>query len=122
MKFLSLLAILLSVLLCPQLTWAKGQTVSLTIPTMDCATCPITIKAALMRVPGVSSAKVNAGLCESDAILENLAGRSIKTFCLIVYVKGFVIQGQAQRSGYRHPLSPNYVNYAVRFRVARDLP
>ena len=26
------------------------------------------------------------------------------------------------RSGYRHPLSPNYVNYAVGFRVARDLP
>jgi formylglycine-generating enzyme required for sulfatase activity len=25
------------------------------------------------------------------------------------------------RSGYRHPLSPNYVNYAVGFRVARDL-
>jgi len=25
-------------------------------------------------------------------------------------------------SGYRHPLSPNYVNYAVGFRVTRDLP
>ena len=26
------------------------------------------------------------------------------------------------RSGYRHPLSANYVNYAVGFRIARDLP
>ena len=71
MKFLSLLAILLSVLLCPQLTWAKGQTVSLTIPTMDCATCPITIKAALMRVPGVSSAKVSYARREAVVVFDN---------------------------------------------------
>jgi mercuric ion binding protein len=38
---------------------AKQQTVSLNVPTMDCATCPITIKAALTKVPGVSKVKVS---------------------------------------------------------------
>ena len=40
------------------LTLAKTQKVVLNIPTMDCATCPITIKTALKKVPGVSCAKV----------------------------------------------------------------
>ena len=39
--------------------FAKQQTVSLNVPTMDCATCPITIKAALTKVPGVSKVKVS---------------------------------------------------------------
>ncbi|WP_296948042.1 mercury resistance system periplasmic binding protein MerP [uncultured Massilia sp.] len=38
---------------------AKSQTVALNVPTMDCATCPITIKAALNKVPGVSKVKVS---------------------------------------------------------------
>jgi mercuric ion binding protein len=38
---------------------AKQQTVQLTVPTMDCATCPITIKAALTKVPGVAKVKVS---------------------------------------------------------------
>ena len=38
---------------------ARQQTVQLTVPTMDCATCPITIKAALSKVPGVSKVKVS---------------------------------------------------------------
>ena len=38
---------------------AKTQKIALNIPTMDCATCPITIKAALVKVPGVSNAKVS---------------------------------------------------------------
>jgi mercuric ion binding protein len=39
--------------------FAKQQTVSLNVPTMDCATCPITIKTALAKVPGVSKVKVS---------------------------------------------------------------
>lgn len=51
---------LLGALLCASpLALAKVQKVSLTVPTMDCATCPITIKAALTKVPGVTSAKVS---------------------------------------------------------------
>ena len=38
---------------------AAPQQVTLTIPTMDCATCPLTIKVALMKVPGVSRAVVS---------------------------------------------------------------
>ena len=33
--------------------------VTLTVPTMDCATCPVTIKVALLKVPGVTRAVVS---------------------------------------------------------------
>ncbi len=38
---------------------AGVRTVELTVPTMDCDTCPITIRVALMKVPGVKSAVVS---------------------------------------------------------------
>lgn len=38
---------------------AAEQTVVLNIPTMDCATCPLTIKMALLKVKGVSRADVS---------------------------------------------------------------
>jgi mercuric ion binding protein len=38
---------------------AAPRQVTLTVPTMDCATCPITIKAALLKVPGVTRAQVS---------------------------------------------------------------
>ena len=38
---------------------AATRRVTLTVPTMDCATCPVTIKVALMKVPGVSKAVVS---------------------------------------------------------------
>jgi mercuric ion binding protein len=53
------LPIVAALLLAPGLALAKPQTVSLNIPTMDCATCPITIKAALVKIPGVSKVKVS---------------------------------------------------------------
>lgn len=37
--------------------WAAQQSVTLSVPAMDCASCPITIKAALSRVPGVLAVK-----------------------------------------------------------------
>jgi mercuric ion binding protein len=55
MKALSIAALLLA----PALAFARPQTVSLNIPTMDCSTCPITIKAALVKIPGVSKVKVS---------------------------------------------------------------
>lgn len=39
--------------------WAATQAVKLSVPTMDCAACPFTIKKALMKVPGVSKAEVS---------------------------------------------------------------
>jgi len=52
-------ALMSAVLIMPALATAEPQKITLTIPTMDCATCPITIKTALMRTPGVVSAKVS---------------------------------------------------------------
>ena len=40
-------------------SWAAVQTVTLSVPTMDCPVCPITVKKALTRVDGVSKAEVN---------------------------------------------------------------
>lgn len=39
--------------------WAATQTVTLSVPGMTCAACPITVKKALTRVDGVSKAEVN---------------------------------------------------------------
>ena len=40
-------------------THAATKQVTLTVPTMDCDTCPITIRVSLMKVPGVSRAVVS---------------------------------------------------------------
>lgn len=39
--------------------FAKQQTVTLDLPTMNCATCPYTVRMALNRVDGVSKADVS---------------------------------------------------------------
>lgn len=42
-----------------QPVWAAPKTVALSIPGMSCAACPVTIKIALNRVPGVTATTVN---------------------------------------------------------------
>ncbi|MCX7239077.1 MAG: mercury resistance system periplasmic binding protein MerP [Burkholderiales bacterium] len=49
----------LAVLLGVGAAQAAIQRVTLTVPTMDCETCPLTIKVALLKVPGVSRAVVS---------------------------------------------------------------
>ena len=39
--------------------WAATQTVTLSIPGMSCAACPITVKKAISKVDGVSKTDVN---------------------------------------------------------------
>jgi mercuric ion binding protein len=39
--------------------WAATQTVTLVVPGMTCAACPITVKKALSKVEGVSKTDVN---------------------------------------------------------------
>ena len=39
--------------------WAAPQTVKLSVPGMTCAACPITVKAALNKVDGVSHVDVS---------------------------------------------------------------
>jgi len=58
-RTLALLALAAAQFALVPLASAKQQTVQLTVPTMDCATCPITIKTALSKVPGVSKVKVS---------------------------------------------------------------
>lgn len=47
-------SLLLACALCAALpAWSAEKTATLAIPNMNCATCPITIKLALTRFPGV---------------------------------------------------------------------
>lgn len=63
---------LLAALLClPPLALAKSQTVALNVPTMDCATCPLTIKAALLKVPGVKRATVSYQRREAVVVFDD---------------------------------------------------
>ena len=45
--------------------WAATKTVTLSVPSMTCATCPITVKKALTKVPGVG--KIDVSLERSEA-------------------------------------------------------
>ena len=54
------LALLLAALTAASSTFAAGiRTATLDVANMDCAVCPITVRKALERVPGVDSAKVD---------------------------------------------------------------
>lgn len=48
---------LLAVMTTP--VWAVPRTVTLAVPSMDCPVCPITVKKALSKVPGVTQAEVS---------------------------------------------------------------
>lgn len=50
---------LASILVTAAPAWAAVQTVTLSVPTMNCPVCPITVKTALTNVAGVSKAEVN---------------------------------------------------------------
>lgn len=50
--------LVLAAFLTPQV-WAGSMTVTLSVPSMYCAVCPITVKKALSKVPGVSQIAVN---------------------------------------------------------------
>jgi len=52
MKKLAALVALAATLATP--AWAAVQTVTLSVPGMTCAACPITVKKALTKVGGVS--------------------------------------------------------------------
>lgn len=39
--------------------WAAPKTTLLSVPGMNCAACPVTVKLALTKTPGVAKAEVN---------------------------------------------------------------
>ncbi|HEY8036837.1 MAG TPA: mercury resistance system periplasmic binding protein MerP [Methylobacter sp.] len=51
--------VILMTLAVNQPVWAAPRTVTLAIPGMTCAACPITLKIALNRVTGVTATTVN---------------------------------------------------------------
>lgn len=65
-KACSVLAFALTATL-PLPALATQQTVVLSVPTMNCAACPITVRAALSKVPGVE--KVKATLEPPEAVV-----------------------------------------------------
>lgn len=57
MKNLSIFVALVAACTAP--AGAAPQTVTLSVPGMTCAACPITVKMALNKVPGVSKSEVS---------------------------------------------------------------
>lgn len=55
----TLLSVVATLLLLSSPAWAATKTLTLTVSNMTCVTCPITVKKALTKVPGVSAAKVD---------------------------------------------------------------
>ncbi len=63
----SLLAAAAALLLLAGPAWAAPKTVTLAVPGMTCATCPITVKKALTKVAGVT--KVDVDLDNLQAVV-----------------------------------------------------
>ena len=57
MKILSILFLALTFIAAPAI--AADQTVTLAVPDMNCAVCPITVKKALHKVEGVKTVQVD---------------------------------------------------------------
>ena len=65
-----LLACALAMTLAPSVH-AASKIARLSIPSMTCPVCPITVKKALMKVPGVSEAKVDFDTREASVIFDD---------------------------------------------------
>ncbi|MDD5375565.1 mercury resistance system periplasmic binding protein MerP [Acidithiobacillus sp.] len=57
MKKFAILLVLSAALSAP--AWAATETVTLSIPGMTCGACPITVRTALQRVPGVEKVGID---------------------------------------------------------------
>ena len=66
MKLLRCAVLAVMVALASSAAWAM-KTVTLSVPDMSCSTCPIQVKKALSRVPGVSDA--SASLEKKEAVV-----------------------------------------------------
>ena len=52
--------------------WAAVQTVTLAVPDMNCAACPITVKKALSKVSGVSKTDLNLDRREAKVTFDDV--------------------------------------------------
>jgi mercuric ion binding protein len=55
--------------------WAGPQTVTLSVPGMTCAACPITVKKALSKVDGVARIEVNLDKREAVVTFDDVKTR-----------------------------------------------
>ena len=51
--------------------WAAQQSVTLSVPGMTCATCPITVKKALTQIDGVIGVKSNLAKRETTVVFDD---------------------------------------------------
>jgi mercuric ion binding protein len=51
--------------------WAAPQTVTLAVSKMTCAACPITVKKALSRVPGVTEVSVSYETKQATVVFDD---------------------------------------------------
>jgi periplasmic mercuric ion binding protein len=51
--------------------WAVTQAVTLSVPGMNCATCPITVKKALNQVSGVNKIEINLNKREAKVTFDD---------------------------------------------------
>ena len=51
--------------------WAATQTITLSVPDMNCATCPITVKKSLTKVSGVSKIEVSLDRREAKVAFDD---------------------------------------------------
>jgi|GEM_PF-217599 len=57
---------------CAAPLWATTQTVTLSLPDMNCAACPITVKKALTKVSGVGKIDVNLNRREAKVTFDDV--------------------------------------------------
>lgn len=57
---------------CAAPLWATTQTVTLSLPDMNCAACPITVKKALTQVSGVSKIEVSLDRREANVTFDDI--------------------------------------------------
>lgn len=68
--------------------WAATQTVTLLVPGMTCPVCPITVKKALNKVPGVEKIDVKLSKKEVNVTFDN-AKTSVRAITLATKDAGY---------------------------------
>ncbi|MDP2818864.1 MAG: mercury resistance system periplasmic binding protein MerP [Polaromonas sp.] len=69
MKHLMALSVFLAASVNP--VWGTPQTVTLSVPGMTCSACPITVKVALSKTPGVEKAEVSYEKRQARVVFDN---------------------------------------------------
>lgn len=66
-----LIAVFVAMALTASTAFAEGlRTVTLDVTNMDCAVCPITVRKALEKVPGVATTRVNFATKRAEVVFD----------------------------------------------------